>query len=38
MASTPAPEKDNHAFLRGVFVGFIVKRFERRVGGTAKKQ
>jgi hypothetical protein len=37
MASTPAPEKDKHAFLRRIFVGFVVKRFERRVGGTAKK-
>jgi hypothetical protein len=38
MASTPAPEKDKHAFLRRIIVGFVVKRFERRVGGIAKKK
>jgi hypothetical protein len=38
MASTPASEKDKHAFLRGINIGFVVKRFERRVGGTAKKK
>jgi hypothetical protein len=36
MASTPASEKDKHAFLRRIFVGFVMKRFERCVGGTAK--
>ena len=37
MASTPASEKDKHAFLRRIFFGFVIKRFERRVGGTAKE-
>jgi hypothetical protein len=37
MASTLAPEKVKHAFLGGVFVGFVVKRFKGRVGGTAKE-